>query len=89
MPKLFKLNQEKLFEKIKLKEFRDEKKELRDFFQKNLKKEFFPNLTFLDKEYYIPTAKKITTTARKWGEKKKQFCRYNLLLCQGKDIHFI
>src|SRR5688572_7676932 len=71
MPKLFKLNEEKLFEKVEIKKFKNEKEELRDLFRKNMENGLFPNLTFLDVEYYI-SSKKVSIQRKREGKQKKE-----------------
>lgn len=89
MPKLFKLNNEKLLEKVKIKEFIDERKELRDLFRKNMENNFFPDLKFLDIEYYIfnPNTKKNFPNRRKGKDKKliQQISDYIRLLKENKN----
>jgi hypothetical protein len=91
MSKLFKLNSEGLFEKVKTKEFRDERKELRDLFRQNLENNFFSNLTFLDTEYYIsnPSIKKTFLGRKREGINKKQKNFVDTIAYYDKEKTFI
>ena len=71
MSRLFKLNNERLFEEIKSDEFKDEKKELRDLFAKNMQNGFFSNLTFLKEEYYILNVNEPSFSVKKKGKISK------------------
>ena len=89
MSKLFKLNEEKLFEKVEIKKFKNEKEELRDLFRRNMENGLFPNLAFLDVEYYISGEKKVSIKRKREGKQKKERNFVDTIAYYNKEKTFI